>query len=428
VQGLIAVFATSIRFRLQGLTVSNNNKGPTMSDMKPHTMTDPADEAGGEVIFSSDGLAPIDVTKPPVLLGSSSATKNSSIGDKLQPDGGTDGSSGEDGSKEGGDGDHDSAVLDSSSINVMDAFEVFKGKMYSVKTMSTTAAAKPVGKETPLQRLARLQGEITELEAELSATTSTESGREFDEQVVQLATELKARLKTAESASSRLPQQDELTRMIRQQLKQQQQLQQQMGSSTATATEPPLSSSNAGVVFELYGTARNPTTTVEERVTKVERIVGQSTVSTKSLLARLEDVETIMARVDPITLEQSANKAKVIRADLEAASKARNKLTATYKKEDSKTIQELHQQMTELEGLSLYLPALTQRLQQMANLHVQAANFATRLTETERQASQVQATMAALEATLEKVRVQMVENLSTVEQNMQTLDARLNKL
>ena len=378
--------------------------------------TDPADEAGGEVIYSSDGLAPLDVTKPPVSVATPAA--GSGAGDGKQQAGAPDGAS-----ADGAEGS-DEAVLDSSGMNVMDAFEVFKGKIYSVKTIETAAGARPptAMKETPLQRLARLQAEINELEAELS-TTSANTGRDFDEEVVQLATNLKSRLKTVEEASTRLPQQDELTRLIRQQLKQ---TAAAGSASSGTGTTSGLSST--GVVYELYGTAQNPTTTVEDRLTKVERLVGSSAVSTKSLVSRLDDVETMVARVDPTSLEQAANKAKVIRADLEAASKARNKLTATYKKEDSKTIQELHQQMTELEGLSRYLPALTQRLQQMANLHVQSASFASRLTETEQQATQAQASLGELETTLDSIQAQMVKNLEQVEQNVQKLDDRLNKL
>jgi hypothetical protein len=42
-------------------------------------------------------------------------------------------------------------------------------------------------------------------------------------------------------------------------------------------------------------------------------------------------------------------------------------------------IQQLHQQMTELEGLSGYLPSLANLLQQLVGLHVQALSCSTRL-------------------------------------------------
>jgi hypothetical protein len=352
---------------------------------------DPADEAGGEVVYSSDGLSP-EITKPPAIAQAAEST------------------------------DKESFVLDSDDIQASDAFEVFSGKIYSVKTPQSYAHGH---KETPLERLARLQTETSQLETELR-TTAANSGRAFDEEIVKLATQLKSRLNAA--ASARLPEQDELTRLIRKQLKQAQQHQVDEATSTHAASSTSSTTSATGLVYELYGTAQNPTTSTEERLTKMERLVGSSATSHKSLLARLEELETMLARVDDKALEQAQLKAKVIRADLEAASKARNKLTATYKKEDSKTIQELHQQMTDLEGLSQHLPALTARLQQMATLHVQSASFATRLLQTEEQAAQAASSLAQLERTLEKVQSHMVENVQTVENNMKQLDDRLRHL
>jgi hypothetical protein len=350
---------------------------------------DPADEAGGEVVYSSDGLSPpTEITKPPTIAQAESTDK-------------------------------ESAVLDSDDIQASDAFEVFSGKVYSVKTPNSYAHGY---KETPLERLARLQTETSQLETELR-TTAANSGRAFDEEIVKLATQLKSRLNAA--ASTRLPEQDELTRLIRKQLKQAQQNQQEEATPGASSTSD---TTTTGLIYELYGTAQNPTTSTEDRLTKMERLVGSSATTHKSLLARLEELETMLARVDEKALEQAQLKAKVIRADLEAASKARNKLTATYKKEDSKTIQELHQQMTELEGLSQYLPALTARLQQMATLHVQGASFATRLLQTEEQAAQAASSLAQMERTLEKVQSHMVENVETVEKNMKQLDDRLQRL
>jgi hypothetical protein len=357
------------------------------------TTTDPVvDESvgGGEVVFSSDGLAPVLLIKPPPV------EQNAVVfGDK-------------------------ETVLDAGDdLPVAHAFEVFSGKVYSVKT-TTSAAAAPLtnSREGPLQRLARLQTEVSELEAELR-TTSSNSGRAFDEEVVQLASQLKSRLYTA--AGTRQTGQDELTRLIRSQLKE--------AASKSSSKEAATATTSAGIVYELYGgAAQNPTTTTDERLIQVERLLGSSSQSHKSLLARLEELEQMVQHVDTKMLDQAATKAKVIRADLEAASKARTKLTATYKKEDSKTIQQLHAQMTELEGLSQHLPALGHRLQQLALLHVQSASFATRLSHGETQAASVEASLAQLEQAVGMLQSQLVENVKIVETNMKKLDERLDQL
>ena len=154
----------------------------------------------------------------------------------------------------------------------------------------------------------------------------------------------------------------------------------------------------------------------------------QNKVTHNSLVNRLEALESLVKTVDSSVLDQTTTKAKVIRADLEAASKARTKLTATYKKEDSKMIQQLHQQMVELEGLSGYLPSLVERLQQLSGLHVQASTFSTRLVELEKSSNQLGATVSSLESTFDQLQTNMVENVQTMEKNLKALDSRLKKL
>jgi hypothetical protein len=265
---------------------------------------------------------------------------------------------------------------------------------------------------------------------------------------VQLATDLKNRLVTA--SSSHVTEQDELTRMIRQQLQEVQAKKSSGGEQDESPSKDTISS-QTGLVYELYGNATNPTTILEERLLNLERLLGnpqqqqhsasssssssQMTTSSsvsaahyKSLLHRLEDMEALVATVDAATLEKTSTKAKVIRADLEAASKARNKLTATYKKEDSKMIQQLYQEMTDLEGLGNYLPSLVERLQQLSSLHQQASTFGTRLQELERGATQVDASVAQLESGMSMLQATISENISAMESNMQKLDEKLNAL
>ena len=356
-------------------------------------MADPADEAGGEVVYSSDGLAPTPITKPPEVSSS--------------------------GKPEAGDDE-----VSSEALSPQEAFEMFQGRLYFSKTTqnSTTPSHPLIAKETPVARLARLQQEIAEVEQQLS-TTSAGSGQELDEQLVALATTLKTQLTTLAS-SNRIMEHDDLTRLIRQQLDTL-----QASATNAAATQPAAAGlPETGIVYELYGNAANPTTTLEDRLVRLEKAIGSQSSSTKTLLQRLEEMESIVKTVDATTLEQTANKAKIIRADLEAASKARNKLTATYKKEDSKMIQQLHTQLVELQGLSDYLPSLVERLQQLANLHVQAGTFAARLEALETSANQLANSVAQVEGTMDQLATNLTVNLTTMEGNLKVLDERLTKL
>lgn len=356
---------------------------------------DPADEAGGEVVYASDGFSPTPIRRPP-SIPSQSVYSNDEMNNY-----------------------NAETVLDSEEVSPQRAFEVFNGKVYSVQTMAKTT---PIDrKETPLEKLARLQAEVDELEAHLKTTTAG-SGQEFDQQLVSLAKTLKSRLTAA--STTKILEHDDLTRMVRQQLKLLQQQTPEEKAASAAASE----TSNGGVVYELYGNAANPTTMMEARLLKLERLLGSSTATHKTLVHRLEELESLVKTVDQSALEQTATKAKVIRADLEAASKARNKLTATYKKEDSKMIHQLHQQMSELEGLSAHLPALVERLQQLAGLHVQASTFSTRLEEMEKSANQLGAAVSQLEGSMGQLQTSLVTNVETMEKNMAALDERLEKL
>lgn len=383
---------------------------------------DPAVD-GGEVIYADAGVAPVGVTKPPLVV-----QQHQSAGDSSSE-----------------------AVLSSDAMSPQAAFEIFQGKVYN--NSSSTAIPKTFSDKAslpPLERLALLQQEVETLETELQ-TTAADSGRAFDEQVVQLATDLKHRLVTA--SSSHVTEQDELTAMIRKQL---QDVKAGGEASSSASSSAVAAASNAtsetGLVYELYGNATNPTTTLEERLLNLERVLGNpqqqlhsssgpssasqmtaasSSVSAahyKSLLHRLEDMEALVATVDSATLEKTSTKAKVIRADLEAASKARNKLTATYKKEDSKMIQQLYQQMIDLEGLGSYLPSLVERLQQLSTLHQQASTFGTRLAELERGATQVESSVCQLEDGMGTLQTTIAENMTAMESNMKKLDEKLSAL
>ena len=391
-------------------------------DTTTTTSTDETD--GGEIIYSDAGLEPVNPTKPPIVH----QQQQQSAGD----------SSAE-------------SVLNSDQISPQAAFEIFQGKVYSASIPNTTINAAKTStsaggddESTPLERLARLQQEVTALEAELKMTAAADSGREFDEQVVQLATDLKNRL--VATSSTHVTEQDDLTRLIHEQLQNIQK--KDATASAAAAAAGVVSLPQTGLVYELYGNATNPTTTMEERLLNLERLLGNSqqnalsssssssqtnsTSSTstnhKSLLHRLEEMETLVATVDSTTLEKTATKAKVIRADLEAASKARNKLTATYKKEDSKMIQQLYQQMVDLEGLGSYLPSLVERLQQLSHLHRQASTFGTRLQELERGTTQVEATVGQLEDGMTTLQTTVVQNIAAMENNLRELDKKLSGL
>merc|ERR1712204_69306 len=86
------------------------------------------------------------------------------------------------------------------------------------------------------------------------------------------------------------------------------------------------------------------TSALEERLGRMERIIGGSSrakITHKgTLLERLEKAEELVRGVDSKVLEQAASRAKIIRADWEAASKTRSKVAsvASASPEETKMI------------------------------------------------------------------------------------------
>lgn len=358
-----------------------------------------ADEAGGEAIFSSDGLAPLPavVAPPPVFVAAAAITA----------------ANGE-------------TILDTGDVrHPLEAFEVFRGKVYPPSRPVKTVVAT---NETPLQRLARLQQEteewIRDFDASQYGSTSSSCGDNddagdgktvTDDDALQVATALRGRLR---EASLQIPlKQHKLTQVMQTKL-------QEIGTTTTVPTE------ESTVTPSRASSASASTTALEQRLLRLEQqlLGGSNAHDDMPLLQRLEVLERGFNRVDAKTLEDAATKAKVIRADLEAASKAKTKLALPNRKEDSKTIVSLHDQMVELQGLSSHLPALVHRLQQLATIHGQAANFASRLGETEQDVVHIGSVCTKLEDTLARVETGMMENLTKMETNMKLLDERLSKL
>ena len=190
--------------------------------------TDAADEAGGETIFSSDGMAPLPVPKVPVVSSTAHLFENSAV---LETD---------------------TTLVDPSTARLG---------------------------ESPQDRLSRLQREVEQLSRELPS----------NEEVMKLAHSLSARLQTTGSNV------DDLLRAIHQK---------RQGEAGKDST---------GLVYELYGGSTPvPTSSVEERLLKMERLVG-STTTTESLVKRIEDAENLLKRVDEKALDEVATRAKVIR-------------------------------------------------------------------------------------------------------------------
>lgn len=321
-----------------------------------------ADAAGGEAIYSSDGLPPLPAPVPPIKSRQDVPA-----------------------SAEADDDDGD-AILDSESMSPTDAFEVFGGRAYlrpaggSRRSGGSAAAATAarnlvagsaagggtgLAVEPPLVRLARLSAELTELERDLATSSSTSAAAGAgtgslagvsNEELTKLARELSSRLEVMSNQHGIAPGaggtgktlSDNLTRLVREELTKMEQTSTSASSDdTAAASDSNGSGGGGGIVYELYASSSTghvgPTSaasaaseaSIEERLGRIERAVGSTAGSTstsqsslaaaaasvsgsgassgRTVLERLEEAEKMAGRVDAKALDAAAARAKVIR-------------------------------------------------------------------------------------------------------------------
>ncbi|KAL7517799.1 hypothetical protein ACHAWX_002689 [Stephanocyclus meneghinianus] len=385
-----------------------------------------ADEAGGEAIFSSDGLPSLSAPIPPPLPP---------IGADLS---------------------NDDAVVEESS-DPMVAFETFVAKKnddrrggWGVLSSSSESRGEDdrfLTVDDPRRRLLRLKAEMDELEAELATRASSatnEMGDNTDDDEFQiLSRELKTRLESMglggdssySIAAMLRGRQADLSELISHNLE-------KFATKSTDDTEKILhKEEKAGekgkIVYELYRssgetlTASHREASWEERLRYLETAVGVGGGDdNRSLLERVEEALRLANEVDAKEVEKVAAKAKVIRSDLEAAARAKAKLSssssnnnnAALTAQDALVITSLHNQLVELEGISSHLPALTARLSELATLHSSAAEFGIRLDAAEETLNRSEAMLSNLEEALSRMERGWKENMERVERNVKVLD------
>eukprot|EP00580_Thalassiosira_gravida_P015984 CAMPEP_0201665420 /NCGR_PEP_ID=MMETSP0494-20130426/6569_1 /ASSEMBLY_ACC=CAM_ASM_000839 /TAXON_ID=420259 /ORGANISM="Thalassiosira gravida, Strain GMp14c1" /LENGTH=396 /DNA_ID=CAMNT_0048144371 /DNA_START=22 /DNA_END=1212 /DNA_ORIENTATION=+ len=391
------------------------------------TAMDSADEAGGEAVFTSDGLPSLTTPLPPPPLPS--------IG----------GASSSDGVDAGGaqKENADAVIEDESDPRV--AFKSFGDAGTGWMGLSDNASAAAAW-EDPRRRLFRLKSEIDALEATLAEETRKEGGS--DDGTHAMALELKIRLNTMGMADSGSlatmlrGRQEDLSRVIAKDLE-------KFGSGDGNDLSKAMNSltlsgetkeEDGKIVYELYRSDAAATTIprqaiLEERLRKLELAMGSSSDNNqgKSVIERIEEAERLSREVTAKQVEKLAAKAKVVRADLEAAARAKAKLASKSNKdgagskEDAKSITALHSQMAELEGVSAHLPAVAVRLVELSNLHASAAEFASRLDAAEAAVGRSEGVLTSVEEALGKMEGGWKDNLEGVEKNLKRLDELLAK-
>ncbi|KAL3812050.1 hypothetical protein ACHAXA_010022 [Cyclostephanos tholiformis] len=420
-----------------------------------------ADESGGirEIVFASDGLPSLVIPLPPPPLPPL-------VGHDY--DGG------------GDDVDAADAIVESNASDPRAAFDVFDNVGESSFAVANIARERPPAStnatttwEDPRRRLFRLRSEVEELERSL--LHDQDGAGVVDCSLAVAASELKSRLYALMRSSGAgeeglaamlLGRQADLTSVIARDMERLAVAATATsditdGGGEVTSSSSSTSTSMGGkIVYELYRDASSKSAAVpreaalEERLRKLELVVGSSSMTTagggemsggrsnESILERIDRAERLVREVDESAVEKLAARAKVVRADLEAAARARSKLSSSgpsfrssgggggggtqQQQHDARTITELHAAMIELDGLSAHLPALASRLLELSVLHANASDFNNRLCAAEDALSRSESTLASVEDALTRMEGGWKENIKIVERNVDRLDGLVN--
>lgn len=341
-----------------------------MASTESGTVKHDADQAGGakEIIYSSDGVDVTPIAFPVIRK------------------------------------DED-LVDDSEIMTAEQAFEVFAGKLYVSNPYSKKrdSVTEEESNESPLQRLGRLKRELEELEKDCAS--NKDDSDLFNDQLMQLQGQYQ-RL-----AMSQSQKQSSLFASI------------QASLAGLNATENAVVSQTSDGSSAIGGGVAPQ---LEERLNRLEKALGSDNGSNGSMLDRLQALEGMQSKLDDKKLDLLQKRGKVIRQDLEAAAKARNKLaSSTVSAEDSKTVAALYDQLQQLQGMSQHLPALTARLQALAHQHVDAATRAARFQAVEQVIANLSQQVGSMETTLTSLDASMQQNAGAMQDNIKALEERM---
>lgn len=280
--------------------------------------------------------------------------------------------------------------------------------------------AEPERGEPPWARLARLQDEARELEAQLQDGSR---GQQLPAvRMLEHVHQLQRRLQRIEGDAG--PPEVDTAALIR-----------ALGGAKDGAedgAEPPAVPAEAGEPPVVHR-APPALAALDERLAALESAVGvqQATPESAPLLATLARLEQQMQLLaQPRHLDMLRQRAKLLTAELDRVAESRKRLGAgdALAPHTLARLEELHALQSRIEPLIPLAPALLTRLQTLAPLHASASSLTAQVERLE-QADAAQATQQReLNTMLQRLEESMRENAGVVQRNMEALEQRVEAL
>ena len=301
-------------------------------------------------------------------------------------------------------------IDESELIPPEEAFQIFANKLFAVNPHGGKKSLNDVAdsqlNESPLIRMTRLKNEIEALEKDCA---SQDFGL-LQDQLVKMKEQLHS------VSSSQLQKQTNLTSSI-------------YASVNALNDTSSVSMKPASTMPFNDGQIHN-------RINRLEIMLGGKLGASgdqESLMTRVQALETLLSKLDDKKLDLLQKRTKVIRQDLEAAAKARNKLSSssvggTSSSEDSKTIATLYDGLQSLNDMAEHIPILSSRLQALALQHADTATRTIRFKAIEQVASDLSKQVQSIETSLSSLDESIKANATLMQANVQELEERTKGL
>ncbi|XP_078572698.1 dynactin subunit 2-A-like [Branchiostoma floridae x Branchiostoma japonicum] len=365
-----------------------------------------------------------------------------------------------------------SDAVSSLPVNPNSAYEKFKGKVVSSKSLDFSdrisgsrrtgyetrteyeILGEGEGVETPQQKFQRLQCEMKELVEDVeNLKTAMKDTSETDQlnpvQVSQQVQVLQKQLYELhleqvlgqEAAADITDPHNALPKKVITQLD-------AIKSGSAMTKTPtkkglfsraaPASSTDQQVTYELYYRPEQAKLQekaklgqLEERIQRLEAAVGHSPekvsaltrdASSKSLLGAVASLEARTTMLDPIQLDHIEARMQGVLQKLAELNKQR---AAVEDADKQSKISELYDLMKKWESMANSLPQVVERMAALSELHEQAMQFSQALSQLDTTQQQLSTTLKSNTTMVKELQDNFATNMATIESNCKALDARL---
>merc|ERR1712087_1083180 len=171
---------------------------------------------------------------------------------------------------------------------------------------------------------------------------------------------------------------------------------------------------------------------IKQRLEKLETVIGRKPENPTigDMTRSIEYLSSVLALLsDEGKLEGLVRRAQVLRKrlqEIQAKGHAAIELQITKTKEEK--ISTLFEMMSRWDQAAKQLPTVVKRLRSVSNLHEESANIVAKVGKLESQNKVIKSTLESNHEMLNEVKASLARNAEVMQQNMSTIQDRLNKI